>query len=107
MTLLKSLFQISPIVKLDLLITSTLNNADDRHTLIFSLNRRPFNGLCTVFPAVGIAMLTQFQVNCVNFIDVDGIIQIYKYSGKNFQLHNSIKLDIFLNLKILKYCLSL
>ncbi len=58
-----------------------INNAG-RSSLIFKLNEKPKNGLCSIDRYNGTSMETYFQITCLNWTDLDGKVTRYEYFGK-------------------------
>ncbi len=63
--------------------TSSLNGglAEGSSSLVIEINQLPKNGTCTIFPMNGIAAVTNFTINCSNWVDEDGRIMRYEFFG--------------------------
>lgn len=63
--------------------TLTDDNAllNGTNEIILKTNQAPYNGTCLVDIFDGIALETNFTVECSNWIDADGFIFIYEFYG--------------------------
>ncbi len=74
-------------VQLSLLSTTTLGPNRGYASITFLLNQYPTSGTCSLSETSGIALTTQFQVNCSEWIDPDGTVSYYEFSGKRIKLN--------------------
>ena len=63
-------------------VTFPMSTATGNSILILVRNQLPQNGTCSVDKTNGTAMETFFTVTCQNWVDPDGQIMFYQYSGK-------------------------
>ena len=70
--------------KVELIVTTIIKDrsVNGSNKLILKTNQVPYNGSCQVYPLEGIALDTNFTVNCNSWVDDDGYIYSYQFIGK-------------------------
>ena len=67
-------------IKLNVTTSSSSNSKE----LILKMNQPPINGTCEVNTLTGVSFVTNFTVNCSDWVDADGSIYSYSFYGKAF-----------------------
>ena len=62
-------------------VTNPVSSETGNSMIVLVRNQLPQNGTCSVDKTNGTAMETVFTVTCQNWVDPDGQIMFYQYSG--------------------------
>jgi hypothetical protein len=70
-------------VELNLVIAKSGANSSANASMIYSINKPPQNGTCSIDKLIGYAAQTFFNIKCVNWTDPEGgTVVKYEYFGK-------------------------
>ena len=67
-------------------VSRTNGIATGKSSIIVQINELPKNGICKINSTTGVPSETVFAIECSNWVDNDGSIQKYVFSGKLFKI---------------------
>ena len=82
LTILSRLFEGSSINQLRVDFNLLLDSNNVSTSIVLTANQKPANGICSANSTQGIALSTNFNISCSNWIDPDGNITKYEFFGK-------------------------
>ena len=78
-------------LKIEALYTIGGEYIDVYSTIVLSIIKSPFNGTCDIQPDSGYALVTDFSIECFDWIDLEGGISNYFFFGNILKLFKLLK----------------